>query len=588
MTRHYFVLNEFLVPRLLYLALVGRRPAVLHVWPVAAVNRRWLGRLHHWLTARGMLADPFELRPDWNRFIEKQGGVAAYGFYTDAYMKLEPVQDAIFGMKGLDGIVPDYAQAVRHRICTHYTDVHWLLLALRDLEKSDCVYGLSPEVSAFAEAYSGGKLDYRYVRPVEFRWMINVLQWAAATLFSCFWVLRHCVLEQPNRRRYRLGADLLQVLRHLNVTREMVDDDSQCLVVFRTPEFQNMYQDRIGSIDHCLVTEGVFPLQDVPGAIWLAVRDQYKLFRVFGGHPSGLYRRIASLPHWRLVFRALFNRFDLRYFLARDDYNGEHVIRTQELRRIGVTSLGIGHGLPTPNRISPIFRYLEFDYYFTFTRKFFETFYGNSFSPQTSIIGIGSIGLARDSLKLLAVPRPADIIVYLSHDLEAERYVEAMQEVARRFPDRKLLCKIKESQFDHGTADFFLDAIEAGPSNLIETRDDSYELMLKGRYAISNDSTIISEAIGFGLCTFMYDVYDEVAPTDGHPSMFRDYPEICIGAAEEFEARIREIEDGSWIYPREKMDGLIELSGLNPFDIIRETIGLEPKEPLQPMKIFTA
>ena len=96
----------------------------------------------------------------------------------------------------------------------------------------------------------------------------------------------------------------------------------------------------------------------------LLLRDQTRIFCRFGGHSPSLYRRLVTLVHWRIVFRALFNRFELKNFLARDDYNGEHVIRTGELRRIGVRSLGIGHGLPTTNRISPVFRYLDFDLYY--------------------------------------------------------------------------------------------------------------------------------------------------------------------------------------------------------------------------------
>ena len=587
MTRDYFILNELLVPRLLYLAFTGRMPVVLSVWPLIGANRGWMNRLCGWLTARGKTGDAFDIHPDWVRFQEKQGGVEAYGFYTDAYMKLEPAQEAFFGMRDLDKRIPDYAQAARHRICTHYADLHWLVLALRDLDPADRVFGLLPELKAFVEAYSDRPVAFTVPRPWQGSRLLNAGVWLSGILFSVVWMLRHLVLRQPVRKAYFLGADLLQVMRHLYVTREMVNDDSECLIVFRTQQFQNMYRGRIGSMDHCLVTDGVIPLAQLPGMLWLLLRDQTRLFIRLGGYSPSLYRRTVTLVHWRIVFRALFNRFELKNFLARDDYNGEHVIRTQELRRIGTRSLGIGHGLPTPNRISPVFRYLDFDLYFTFTRKFFEIFYASSFSPDTEIVGIGSIGLPRDLLQRLGDQRPDDIIVYLSHDLEAERYVEAVQEIARRFPDRKLLCKIKESQFGHGTADFFIDAINAGPDNLIETREDSYALMLKGRYAISNDSTVISEAIGFGVCTFMYDVYDQVAPRDGHPTMFRDVPEICVATPDEFESRLRSIEDGSWQYPRAEMDILIEMTGLNPFDIIRSRIGLEPKDPLVPMKIAT-
>jgi hypothetical protein len=588
MIRDYFVLNEFLVPRLLLLSLLGRKPAVLSIWPLLPASRGLLSRLVRMLEARGRLADPFAARPSWERFQEKQGGVESYGFYTDAYMRIEPVQNRYFDFDGIARRLPDYGQAIKHRIATHYPDLLWLILALRDLGPEETVHGLPEEMRLYAAEYAGAGKPPAYRTPsvLQAALPINTLCWLMATLYSLVWVCRHIVLKSPVRKRYQLGADLLQVFRHLYVTREMVDDDSQCLVVFRTPQFQQMYRDKIGDIEHCLVTDGVVPLRLLPSFLAVVFGHHARLFSLCRNYSPSLYRRIATLAHWRIVYRALLQRHDLERFLARDDYNADHVIRTDELRRAGVMSIGIGHGLPTQLLISPVFRYLDFDYYLTFTSEFFETHYRTSFTPQTQIVGIGTIGLTREGFARLGDPRPDDILVYLSHDLESERYMEALHDIARRFPERKFLCKIKESQFGHGTAQFFLDAIDAGPDNLIETREDSYLLMLSGRYGISNDSTVIAEAIGLGVYCFMYDVYDELAPEDGHPCMYRNHPEICVDSAEVFEQRIRGIEDGSWHYPRERMTDLIELDGINPFDKIRSVIGLEPKEPLEPMKIM--
>ena len=135
MTRSYFILNELQVLRLCVLALAGRRPVVLHVWPLLGVNRRWLQKVSAYLEKRGLVADPFLLHPTWRRFIEKQGGVSAYGFYTNVYMKLEPAQEELFNLRALSNRLSVFAQAVRHRIATHYTDLHWLILAMRDLDR---------------------------------------------------------------------------------------------------------------------------------------------------------------------------------------------------------------------------------------------------------------------------------------------------------------------------------------------------------------------------------------------------------------------------------------------------------------------
>lgn len=83
MTRHYFVLNELQVLRLFVLALLRRKPVVLHIWPLFEVNRPWLKKLNALLVRRRVVHDPLRLHSAWQRFDEKQGGVSAYGFYTD-------------------------------------------------------------------------------------------------------------------------------------------------------------------------------------------------------------------------------------------------------------------------------------------------------------------------------------------------------------------------------------------------------------------------------------------------------------------------------------------------------------------------
>ena len=301
----YFVLNELQLPRLVAKILKGRKPVILDVWPLLRGNRNLLDRLRTRLIRKGLLTDPFELRPDWRRFIEKQGGTAAYGFYTDAYMKLEPTQDKLFGMADLGRRLPDYGQAVRHRIATHYTDLHWLTLALRDLEPGDRVYGMPSEIEQFARAYADNEpARYKAVRSLRLGPLFNTGYLLLALAYSLSWVVRRIVLRRRAAKRYQLGADLLQVLRHLYVTREMVDSDDQCLIVFRTPEFQRMYRDQIGGIDHCLVTDGCVPLAQTPAFLAMAVMDHIRLcLTAFRWEPT-LYQRIASLAHWRIVYRA--------------------------------------------------------------------------------------------------------------------------------------------------------------------------------------------------------------------------------------------------------------------------------------------
>lgn len=578
MTR-YFILNEFNLPRLIWACWRRKPVVVLQCWPVLSVSNRLLRQIVAGLRDAGRILPTFAGRHGWERFDVAQGGAEAYGYYTDVFARIENWHDQYFAFDRLDDRLPDYAQAARHRIASHYPDIHWLILALADLETGEdaVLIGSFAEIEGFYTAYHGRAFPKtKRHRAIEWRRMVNAGLAAAATAFTFLWAIRHTVWRPPVPQHHPLATELLQVFRHLNLNREMVERDEDCLCVFRTPWFQNTYRDRIGAMAHCLQTDGNISASELPGILWLVVRDCLRLYSRFARLQPGLFRRITSLVYWRVVYRALLNRYPCDFFLGRDDYNGQHAVRSQELRRINAVSLGIAHGLPTTNTIHPVTRYLDFDIYYIFGQDIYERYYRRTYAPKMTVRAVGSIGMNREQLDLVHMPRPKNIIIYLSDDMESPEITDAMQQLARHFFDRKVLVKIKESQFDHGCADQFVDAIAAGPDNLIDDRRDSYEMMLEARYAVSNNSTIAAEAIFYGLNTFVFDVYDRVMP-DPHPMLFRDYPDICQPTAEAIIERIEAIESGRWQYPTKALVGLAGNIDQNPFDFIRQDLGLPPR-----------
>ncbi|MBX9634771.1 MAG: hypothetical protein K2X44_07290, partial [Magnetospirillum sp.] len=120
---------------------------------------------------------------------------------------------------------------------------------------------------------------------------------------------------------------------------------------------------------------------------------------------------------------------------------------------------------------------------------------------------------------------------------------------------------------------FVADCTEGLPNVLVS--DQLVPLLRDTTYAFADASTVLAEAVQFGLCAFMADVIE------GHEDCFyRDFPGLTLGTPEEAIARIKSIEDGSWHYPREQYDELIDRSGTVFFDIMRRDLGLAPRAPV--------
>lgn len=536
-----------------------------------------------WLTRRlrqsGIIADHFEHFPAWKRFDIRQGGVHDFGYTTGFAMEVEPWLAAHHGFTELEQSVGRYSQACRHRIFSQYSDFIWVCCALKDVHSDPQarLHGAFPEIAGMFESYYKIPFDLETTRQALLNTTLNAIQTILVIIYLLFWCVYRLRLFAPPPRKFRLAADLLQVLRHLYVTMDMVDDNKDCLIVFRNREFAEMYKNRIEGLEWCLRTDGIHDLHMLPGMIHQIIVDCALLFRRFRSSHPRLKLRILSLIKQRIYYIGFFRRFEVEYFLGRDDYNADHIIRTDELRRRGKVSLGIAHGLPTTNRVHPDVRYLDFDIYFPFGRDLYSTSYCKSYSPETEVRAIGSIGLNRAQLELVDVPRPNDILAFASDDAANVEYIEMLYKVAEAFPQRKVRVKIKETQFWlRDAADIFVEAVRNGPENLIEDKRDSYELMLLSRYALVNHSSVAAECIYYSCITFVLDVYDRVMPHEPMELIYRDYPDLCFSSGDDIIERIHQIEDGDIRFERNAYAGLIATEVKNPFDEIRKAIGLLP------------
>ena len=112
-----------------------------------------------------------------------------------------------------------------------------------------------------------------------------------------------------------------------------------------------------------------------------------------------MYFQIAKSVFKRVVFEARFRQLKLRAFLSQDDYNTDHVVRSQVLRALGVRSLGVCHGIPTFPVEAPTWRYYDYDDYYMITAYPYEKYFRKTWPKSMRVHAIGPVGVTQAQLR---------------------------------------------------------------------------------------------------------------------------------------------------------------------------------------------
>ncbi|NQV57950.1 MAG: hypothetical protein HQ503_18965 [Rhodospirillales bacterium] len=524
-------------------------------------------RLYNFMCRRGAVLPIEDLFPSDQRYFVHSWMPE----YPDLFRKLE---DGIAGDYRFDRLeqLPDYALAIKHAAC-QYTQKLWIVTTLKRLSDTGDqvaeVSGIDRDIPLWYRRYYGAEPTFP-VKTIKSGGVFSAAMTAVSlVVYSWLWILRRIKRVALDAKTVHLGADFVLDQRTTYLVSEITDSKDEVLFVFRNHQqrreaaswdeftgFQGIHPDEL----HLTVGDGV-------ATALLVLKDIFRLFWYCHQLPADLFFAVVKLPFNRILFRTLFQRHPVNYFLSRDDYNSEHIIRTDELRRSGATSLGLAHGLPIPGIIDTRTRYVDFDTYFVFGDYPYDQHYREKWPAKMQYRAVGSFGMTREQLGRLSEPRSRDIIFFISRLLgERELFGEAVK-LARAFPDRKIIIKEKYS----ARSEYHLNLtsiIDNPPENIKFYSGNSYPLMLECRYAVSNDtSSVAAEAIQYGLITYVWDTY----PPD-LPSYYREFPELCVRRAEEVIEKIRAIESGEAEYPRERFDKLIDLSGKVIYDVIRDEL----------------
>ena len=572
-----FNINEFTLPGFLLSVLLRRNPVVLAVDPVFPPFRRLLEPLVRRAIAKGRARWIIDLCPEQRDLWEYPSRM----FFHDVFGRTEDWHNAEYGLGDVDRTIPDYAMAYKHVSCNHGKPRHLNTLLLgAALEKQEPgsvrLHGLPDDAISLMRAYWGSRFDtVLRTMPVP-RWPINTAITILIVAYALAWIISRMRPVAPKPEEFFFAADYYQDVRDFRLYHEIADG-GPLLMVFRHPRRQHTEPfDELKPYKNASCRDGRFGPLGAISAIAMVIIDSARLFRHFGRQQPALYYRVAALPFRRSVLRAFFNRFHPKFYWGRDDYNEDHILRRQELHRIGGKSFGLNHGYSHYSNHYPQWRYINFDRFYAFGLAQHNRYMKNTWAKDMVVVPSGSFGAKREDYAWRESSRPDDIGVFVSSFVYEEGMTALVRDLARAFPERTVWLQVKSIFVDKPAGQAFIKDCQKDRPNVRHTYDGLFDIFPKVRYSFSDPSTVVVEAMQFGCISFMTDV----SPIQ-RVSLHREFPGLCVTSGDDAATRIRKIEAGTWHYPRDSYGELVDLSGRVFFDIVREDMGLPAKDAAQ-------
>lgn len=566
-----YVLSEGSLPGLIWHCLTGRRPMVFDVMPymrfagpVLNLATRVLGRL-------GLLLDPYDLdeRLPWCE------GWPGRGMYTDAYARIEAELHDALKPCGSPSRLEPYAYALRKAVSWHGDRMARLLMLVEWLdahpERDWRLIGVPSDFIAAHDWYHARsvRVALRPARP----WsrMINTVNGLALLFWGMIWLAVR-VRRQVELTDFTLLADgrapydVALIPRLVNRPEELAIYHRNAALAHegtgRWAAYRS-FRKEDGRVTLAGLVQGLAEMMLDGFAVWRGWRDR---------HPALFAMGFAQVVK-RQMFRALFNRVRPRFYWARDDYSVDHVVRSQELRRVGGRSLGVNHGLPTAT-IHHAWREVDFDVYFTFGRHLHQSTYRDSWAPHMKVVPAGNPRLQPSHLRAIAEhgrSRSKDVVFFATVSGHDGDMVREVFELARRLPDRRVLFKMKPARRPREIAEYQRLLRDEAPANVASIEGDAYALMEGHRYVVGGGTTAVAEALQFGCMSFAIDVFPEIANF-----YYRNFPELCFAGGAAVAEVILAIESGRAAYPFERLGSLIVLPPVDVCDIIRAEMEAAP------------
>tara|TARA_R110002167_G_C12703706_1_gene654022 strand:- start:8419 stop:10206 length:1788 start_codon:yes stop_codon:yes gene_type:complete len=567
------VFNELSLVHVLWAKWQGRQPILMDVDSHLPILSEPLIRLRDWLIKRDWARSYASLDDEFKAIETYWPRVMFYDVFGDT----EAWQDQYFEVDN-DAPMHGYDYAEHHVICNFAKSKHVTFLVARKLHEQgipfDLVGAPHDTASGLAAYASSPQPSTSMFRPVCHR-VLNIAITLFTLLYTYFWILRRVRVTQPSEEPVFFAADYNGDPRD-HALFEDIQSGGRLLVVPRNAHFQgrareiNVNDKIIASLSGCHTS-----ISCALQCAAMATRDILSCYVRRGYQRTGLFSHLIKLPFKRAQYRIFFDTYRPKFYWGRDDYNEQHIIRRQELRRIGGVSLGLNHGYSHYANVYPMWRCISFDIFYTFGRAQYDGYTRGLWANDMVIRTAGPFGVPKAAFHQRNAPKPQDIAVFCSAFITVPQFMDLVHTLAEAFPEKIVWLQLKSIFIGTPDGDAFIAACSDKYENIKYTNAPIYEIFQKAQYVFSDPSTIIVEAAHYGCKSFFADVFPEQKRT-----LFRDFPEICIRSGTDAVQMINKLENDGHIYPLKDLATLVINSEDTFYDIVREDLGLAKKRQL--------
>ena len=397
------------------------------------------------------------------------------------------------------------------------------------------------------------------------KYTLNILLFILSLFYCLIWVFSR-IRFTIHPQKIILATDYNGGSRDMKFWDYLNPDKSRTLVVIRDKYTMKAFAHLLGDYKVVFDNDGSFSF--VSGILTCvnSLRDSIILLIKFANLPPDYYRQICFLPYKRAKYKAFFNKYKCKTFWGRDDYNYQHIIRSQEIRKIGGRSLACNHGIQSISTIAFQLRYLDFDMYFMHGLDQYYNVYIKYWPTWMKVKGVGSIFSNPEQQELIKQTDAKDVAIIIAPSFHQDLIFDAILTLASTFSDLTFWIVTKAKHRHEG--DFgnkYQDLVHSGFSNVKESIQDVYNLIPKCKYVFSESSTLLAEAVYFDRIALCYD------PDSAFKFLYyRKFPEMLFSDVDELIARINSTRYLPVYYNDPNLDLMTFKGNRHPWSIIKE------------------
>jgi len=574
---HILILSELSVLSFILNLVFQRNFYILEISPIFPRLKSILAKLSQFAIKRKKAKWAIELMPELSPLWEYHYRT----YFFDVLYDLEAWEREFFKYSEIESGLPQYAMSYKAAVTDYIGTKEWALIALRTLleknKASKYVFqGLSCDLNCALRAYSPTPPARPKLMGQIFELITNLFISLIYTMGALSWIVFRTRLTTEDAQEVLATIDFIYDLSDF----ELLDDLAKygTIKLVRRNRKLSKEQELLdkampSSIKNLTRSSLHQSTISIPSALKLAtnlIRDGYKLFYNSKTLSPGLFRILATLPYHRILYKAFFKRFHPKIFWGRDPYNPIHSIRRQEANAVGCQSWAVLHSYSFYSGPYPAYRYLDFDKIFMMGRFLYEYCYKDTWSKNVEIIPTNTFRASRQAIQNIRKNTTNDILVMCSVYVGENKLVEVIRALGMSFPDRIVWLQIKDKFVNTEPGKLFLASCRKDLPNVVHTQKDIKEIFPMCQYAFSDPSTVLGEAMQFGLNAF----FTDVSQIQRHVPI-RQFPGICITSGKDAVEKIKNIEANNYVYPRDEVANFVHLSNVPFVDTVIHKVKTE-------------